>query len=63
MQIAREHGIRFTETSARCNTNINEAFMELTSSILNKTTGKDPAEAPDRVTIDKRNDKANSSCC
>lgn len=37
--------------------------MELTSSILNNTTGKDPAEAPDRVTIDRRYDKANNRCC
>ncbi|XP_065212131.1 ras-related protein Rab-10 [Planococcus citri] len=61
--IAREHGIRFMETSARCNTNINDAFMELTSSILNKTTGRDPTEAPDRVTIDRRNEKTTNRCC
>jgi len=34
--IARAHGIRHIETSAKSNININQAFMELTESILIK---------------------------
>lgn len=41
-QIAREHGIRFLETSAKANINIEQAFLELAEAILNKTPGRDP---------------------
>jgi len=34
--IAREHGIRFLETSAKANINIDRAFLELAEAILNK---------------------------
>lgn len=34
--IAREHGIRFLETSAKANINIERAFMELAEAILKK---------------------------
>jgi len=34
--IAREHGIRFLETSAKANINIDRAFMELAEAILKK---------------------------
>lgn len=61
--IAREHAIRFLETSAKLNININQAFFELASSILDKTAGKENAESPDRVTIDKRNERTNNRCC
>ncbi len=37
--IARENGIRFLETSAKTNVNIERAFMELSESILDKTPG------------------------
>jgi len=36
--IARENGIRFLETSAKTNVNIDKAFMELSEAILDKTT-------------------------
>ena len=35
--IARENGLRFYETSAMTNLNINTAFMELVETILDKT--------------------------
>ncbi len=36
--IAREHGIRFLETSAKANINIDRAFLELAEAILNKVS-------------------------
>ena len=62
-QIAREHGIRFMETSAKANINIDRAFNELAEAILDKTAGKDPTEAPDRVLVDKRVDRGANRCC
>jgi len=47
--IAREHGIRFLETSAKANINIEQAFLELAEAILNKTPGRDPQENVDAV--------------
>ncbi|MCL4123721.1 UNVERIFIED_CONTAM: hypothetical protein GTU68_045150 [Idotea baltica] len=35
--IAREHGIRFLETSAKANIASEQAFLELAEAILNKT--------------------------
>ncbi|PSN38718.1 Ras-related protein Rab-10 [Blattella germanica] len=61
--IAREHGIRFMETSAKANINIDRAFNELAEAILDKTAGKDPTEAPDRVLVDKRVDRGSNRCC
>lgn len=61
--IAREYGIRFMETSAKANINIEKAFTELATAIYDKTAGKDPLEAPDRVTIDKKPDRSGSGGC
>lgn len=36
VQIAREHGIRFFETSAKANINIEKAFLTLAEDILRK---------------------------
>ncbi|KAG7283014.1 hypothetical protein CRUP_012907 [Coryphaenoides rupestris] len=41
-QIAREHGIRFYETSAKANINIEKAFLTLAEDILRKTPVKEP---------------------
>ena len=35
--IARENGVRFLETSAKTNVNIERAFVDLSETILNKT--------------------------
>ena len=69
--IAREHGIRFIETSAKANINIDRVFLEmLTDAILAKTFAKDddgnasnPASSG-RVFI-SRTDPSKSSfrCC
>lgn len=62
-QIAREHGIRFMETSAKANINIERAFNELAEAILDKTSGRDPTEPPDRVLVDRRVDRGVNRCC
>lgn len=65
-QIAREHDIRFMETSAKANINIEKAFCELAEAILDKTTGKDAAENADRgVRVDHQQDRppAYKACC
>lgn len=36
--IAREHGIRFLETSAKANINIDRAFLDLAEAILTKVS-------------------------
>uniref|UniRef100_A0AAV2KA97 small monomeric GTPase n=1 Tax=Knipowitschia caucasica TaxID=637954 RepID=A0AAV2KA97_KNICA len=41
-QIAREHNIRFFETSAKANINIEKAFLTLAEDILRKTPVKEP---------------------
>lgn len=63
--IALEHGIRFLETSAKANINIEQAFLELAEAILNKTPGRDPQENPESVVRpDRRNDRgAARQCC
>lgn len=38
--IAREHNIRFLETSAKANVNIERSFLDLAEAILDKTPGK-----------------------
>uniref|UniRef100_A0A6P7FGC1 Ras-related protein Rab-10-like n=1 Tax=Diabrotica virgifera virgifera TaxID=50390 RepID=A0A6P7FGC1_DIAVI len=59
--IAREHNIRFMETSAKANINIERAFSELAEAILVKTAGRD--DPVDRVTVDIRPTTTNKSCC
>lgn len=39
LQIASEHGIRFFETSAKANINIEKAFLTLAEDILSKVSG------------------------
>lgn len=64
LQIAREHGIRFMETSAKANINIERAFSELAEAILDKTAGREPGENIERVTVDRRiQSNTSRSCC
>lgn len=61
--IAREHGIRFLETSAKANINIEQAFTELAEAILNKQmAGKEQSEFPDKVRVSPP-DKSGAKCC
>lgn len=65
-QIAREHGIRFMETSAKANVNIERAFCELAEAILDKTSGRESAENAERVVVDRRGQEktpAYKGCC
>ena len=58
--IARENGVRFLETSAKTNVNIERAFMELSENILEKTPGiSEPRPALPPVV----NNRASSGCC
>ncbi|KAG1714609.1 Ras-related protein Rab-10 [Nymphon striatum] len=61
--IAREHGIKFLETSAKANVNIERAFMELAEAILDKVPSKDSAEASDKVHMNKQDSKGGGKCC
>ncbi|KAJ8916909.1 hypothetical protein NQ315_013378 [Exocentrus adspersus] len=61
--IAREHGIRFMETSAKANINIERAFNELAEAILDKTAGREPGDHIDRVMVDRRQQSTSKSCC
>ncbi|XP_050032099.1 ras-related protein Rab-10 [Dermacentor andersoni] len=50
--VAIDHNIRFMETSAKTNVNIERAFTELAEAILNKQmAGKDQAENQDRLKV------------
>lgn len=54
------------ETSAKSNINIERAFCELVEAILDKTSGRESAENPERVVVDRSNsDKAPgyNKCC
>ncbi|XP_023234078.1 ras-related protein Rab-10-like [Centruroides vittatus] len=62
--IAREHGIRFLETSAKANINIEQAFTELAEAILNKQmAGKEQSEFPDKVRVSPPDGKSGVKCC
>lgn len=51
------------ETSAKANINIEHSFSELAEAILDKTHGKEPQDAPDRVTVDRRVERSSNRCC
>ena len=54
------------ETSAKANVNIEKAFRELAEAILDKTSGKETNENPDRLVVDRRGGEkgaAYKGCC
>lgn len=63
--IAREHGIRFLETSAKANVNIERVFLDLAEAILNKQSAAKDESGPDRVFVSRNSDSRVSSikCC
>ncbi|KAB7505261.1 Ras-related protein Rab-10 [Armadillidium nasatum] len=61
--IAREHGIRFLETSAKANINIEQAFLELAEAILNKTPERAKPERYGSVKIDTEKQSGSRQCC
>jgi len=63
-QIAREHGIRFLETSAKANINIDKAFYDLAEAILDKMPNKDPSGAPGtHINVNRPETSGGSRCC
>jgi len=57
--IAKENGIRFLETSAKTNVNIDKAFIELSESILDKTIDVQEPRPP----LPPVNQQAGRQCC
>ncbi|CAH0387877.1 unnamed protein product [Bemisia tabaci] len=62
-QIAREHGIRFMETSAKTNINIEKAFTDLASAILDKTVGREAMDTSTRIDINRKTEERLNRCC
>ncbi|CAG2167843.1 unnamed protein product [Oppiella nova] len=61
---ARDHNIRFLETSAKADINIDRAFLELAEAILHKqTAGQNPSDSADRVNVSSQDPKVGSKCC
>jgi len=61
--VAEENGIKFFETSAKDNINIEQAFITLAEDILNKQSPN--RDVPDAGTVNptERNETKSSSCC
>jgi len=62
-QIAREHGIRFLETSAKANINIDKSFYDLAEAILEKMPHKDPSGVDKTNITPNRSDTGERSRC
>uniref|UniRef100_H2ZGR3 Ras-related protein Rab-10 n=1 Tax=Ciona savignyi TaxID=51511 RepID=H2ZGR3_CIOSA len=60
--IAKEHGIKFYETSAKNNINIETAFIALATDILHKTPVKDSAAGNAGVDVAQQR-QTSRSCC
>lgn len=60
--VATENGIKFYETSAKDNINIEIAFITLAEDILNKQNPNTDVRNDDVVPIDSKNNKTNSCC-
>lgn len=64
--VAREHGVRFMETSAYSNINVEKAFLDLARAILdNQTADQEKQDSQDRVNIAQREQRSTltSKCC
>lgn len=62
--VAREHNIRFMETSAKANINIEEAFRVLAESILDRVVVQEPVHHVGRVKVEKTElSDVTSQCC
>jgi len=62
--IAKENGVKFLETSAKTNVNIEKAFVELSESILDKFPGvQEPGHAQDQIAALNQNSKQSQRCC
>ncbi|XP_036090783.1 ras-related protein Rab-13 isoform X2 [Rousettus aegyptiacus] len=62
-KLAREHGIRFFETSAKSSVNVDEAFSSLARDILLKSGGRRAGNSGKPPSADlKTGDKKNAKC-
>jgi len=62
--LASDYGVPFIETSARDNTNIEEAFLKLAQIISEKHGGlPEPTKRQDTITIDPNNNTKSSGGC
>ncbi|CAK8691301.1 ras-related protein Rab-10-like [Clavelina lepadiformis] len=61
--IAKDHGIKFYETSAKNNINIETAFIALATDILHKTPCKDQGQSRGPDTILTEQKSSGRSCC
>jgi len=62
--IAREHAIRFLETSAKANINIDKAFYDLAEAILEKMPSGDSSGAANtNITVNRPDSGERSRCC
>ena len=62
--IARENSVKFLETSAKTNVNIERAFTELSESILDKFPGaQDNPVAPGGPDLTRPDQSAGQRCC
>ncbi|VDK43702.1 unnamed protein product [Anisakis simplex] len=63
-KIANDHGIRFLETSAKANIQIDKAFYDLAEAILDKMPNKeDGAKQPTIRPVDSGASNGRSGCC
>jgi len=64
-ELAQANRIKFFETSAKSNANVNEAFISLATAILEKQPEKQQTQQQEKVTIDRdRSDIfKNGNCC
>lgn len=60
--IARDNGIRFLETSAKTNVNIDKAFYELAESILEKSPGMQEPK-PSLPPVNNNQGRLPANCC
>ncbi|MED6248950.1 Ras- protein Rab-13 [Ataeniobius toweri] len=60
-KLAKDHGIRFFETSAKSSINVEESFLALAQDILYKSTKK-PRSAGREVKITSSTEKQPSKC-
>ena len=60
--VAKENGIRFLETSAKANINIEEAFLQISGSILDTITDITQHSAQ-TASLSEPENKPSSNCC
>lgn len=60
-KLAKDHGIRFFETSAKSSINVEESFLALASDILQKSSKK-PAATGREIKITSSTEKKSSKC-